>query len=223
MHVITGWRPRLCAGKHILQNTSFCRGRVLSVSWFTSDNTTVNVSFSISPSSVPTFLLPLLPSLLPAISVREGPVEFCVASGRAPCVREDCIVPCGITQHPPAGGTACSRGETSLDIELFPTAWVFPVDDTGNATYWSVLLPVPLSFFKVFFFAFPLPWRDFCGKRKWKSWGSKSGLLDPWRTEVQQPVGHLVRGLGQVTDQNPSWGRGQGIGFGLCLTFFCYP
>lgn len=79
-------------------------------------------------------------------------MEFCVAASGTPCVREDCLVPCGITQHPPAGGTACSRGETSLDIELFPTAWVFPVDDTGNATYWSVLLPVPLSFFKFVFF-----------------------------------------------------------------------
>lgn len=147
MHIITGWRPSLCAGKHILQNTPFCRGQVLSVSCFTSDHTTVDVSFSFSPSSLPTFLPP---SLLPAISAREGPVEFCVAGSGAPC-----IVPCGITQHPPAGGTACACGETSLDIELFPTAWVFPVDDTGNATYWSVLLPVPLSFFLIFFFLFP--------------------------------------------------------------------
>lgn len=175
VHVITGWRPRLCAGKHILQNASFCRGRVLSVSWFTSDNTTVNVSFSFSPSSVPTFLLPLLPSLLPAISAREGPMEFCVASGRAPCVREDCIVPCGITQHPPAGGTACSRGETSLDIELFPTAWVFPVDDTGNATYWSVLLLVPLSFFKVVFLPFLFPGGISVGKESGKVGAASQG------------------------------------------------
>lgn len=79
VHIITGWRPSLCAGKHILQNTPFCRGQVLSVSWFTSENTTVDVSFSFSPSSVPTFLLPLLPSLLPVVSAREGPLEFCVA------------------------------------------------------------------------------------------------------------------------------------------------
>lgn len=34
---------------------------------------------------------------------------------------------------------------------LFPTAWVVPVDDTGNAKYRSALLPVPLSFFFFFF------------------------------------------------------------------------
>lgn len=65
--------------------------------------------------------------------------------------REDCIVPHGSTQHPPAGGSGCLYSETSLDIMLFPTAWVVPVDDTGNAKYRSALLPVPLSFFFFFF------------------------------------------------------------------------
>ena len=160
-------------------------------------------------------------SSLPVFCAREGPVEFCVAGSRTPLCREDYIVPCGNTQHPPAGGSGCLCGETSLDIMLFPTAWVFPVDDTGNATYWSVVVPVPLSFFYLIFFPLPPPWRDFCGKRKWKrcpvpalEGGSKSAcseLMDPQRTEgtsvsaeVQQPAGHLARGLGQVTDQDPS-------------------
>lgn len=41
-----------------------------------SDNTTGNVSFSFSPSSVPTFLLPLLPSLLPAFLQGKDPWNF---------------------------------------------------------------------------------------------------------------------------------------------------
>lgn len=81
--------------------------------------------------------------------------------------REDCIVPHGSTQHPPAGGSGCLYSETSLDIMLFPTAWVVPVDDTGNAKYRSALLPVPLSFF---FFSFPVPllFRSLDRKREWK-------------------------------------------------------
>lgn len=94
-------------------------------------------------------------------------MEFRVAGSRTPLCREGYIVPCGNTQHSPAGGSGCLCGETSLDITLFPTVWVFPVDDTGNAKYWSVVVPVPLAFF-FFFFPFLSPGGISVRKQKWE-------------------------------------------------------
>lgn len=84
-------------------------------------------------------------SLLPVFCAREGLLEVCVAGSRSLLCREDYIVPCVNTQRPPAGGSGCFCGESGLDIMLFPTAWVFPVDDAGNAKYWSVVVSDLLS------------------------------------------------------------------------------
>lgn len=162
-------------------------------------------------------------------------MEFCVAASRTRLCRENYIVPCGNTQHPPAGGSGCLCVETSLDIMLFPTAWVFPVDDTGNATYWSVVVSVPLSFF-----SFPLPCRDIGGKRRWKrcpvpalEGGQQVSML--WADGPSENWGRLSLCWGATASGAPCkrtgvgdwpasiWGRGRGIGFGCCVTFFCYP
>lgn len=87
---------------------------------------------------------------------------------------------------------------------LFPTAWVFPVNDTGNAAYWSVVVPVPLSFYfnLVFFLPFLFPGGIFVGEE-----GGKGVLVLPWD---EGSVGVLRRsgqwGTLLVPDQDPSWG-----------------
>lgn len=226
MHIITGWRPSPCAGKHIFQNTPFCRGQVLSVSWFTSDNTTVSVSFSFSPGSVPTFLLVCYQAFLQGKDLRNFVwlLVGLLVSGK--------IVLFPVESH-------SIPQQEELPVHVVKPALTLSSSPLRGFFLWMVqeMLHICLScslflfLFLRLFFPLPLPWRDFCGKRKWNRWGSKSAcceLLDARRpggasvsAEMQQPLGHLVRGLGQVTDQDPSWGRGQGLGFGCCLTFFC--
>lgn len=222
MHIITGWRPSLCAGKHILQNTPFCRGQVLSVSWFTTDNTTVNVSFSFSPSSVPTFLLP---SLLAGISARGKDLWNFV------WLLVGLLVSGKIVLFPVESHSIPQQEE--LPVHVVKPALTLSSSPLRGFFLWMIqeMLHIGLScslflflFLSWFFFSFLFP-RGICvGKEGGVGGTARQRAVSCWTlrpggasvsAEVQQPLGH------QVTDQDPSWGRGQGLGFGCCLTFSC--